>query len=56
MREKELQLKKAEKLASKGKLPKKSDKNNDDDDWEDVDEHEKDVFDKDGYFNVPDEQ
>ena len=23
-----------------------------DDDWEDVDEHEKDVFDKDGYFDV----
>lgn len=24
------------------------------DDWEDVDEHEKDVFDKDGYFDVQD--
>ena len=23
-----------------------------DDEWEDVDEHEKDVFDKDGYFDV----
>lgn len=21
--------------------------------WEDVDEHEKDIFDKDGYFDVP---
>jgi hypothetical protein len=26
----------------------------DDDIWEDVDEHEKDVFDKDGYFDVLD--
>ena len=31
------------------------DKKDEEDDWEDVDEHEKDVFDKDGYFNVPDE-
>jgi len=33
----------------------KKDKKDEEDDWEDVDEHEKDVFDKDGYFNVPDE-
>jgi hypothetical protein len=26
------------------------------DDWEDVDEHEKDVFDKDGYFDVQDSE
>jgi hypothetical protein len=25
---------------------------NDDDVWQDVDEHERDVFDKDGYFDV----
>lgn len=49
--EKELQLKKAEKLAARGKLRKKD---GSDDEWEDVvDEHEKDVFEKDGYFDVP---
>lgn len=31
---------------------KRTDK--DDEIWEDVDEHEKDVFDKDGYFDVMD--
>ena len=25
-------------------------------DWEDVDEHEKDVFDKDGYFDVQEDE
>lgn len=28
---------------------------NKDDDWEDIDEHERDVFDKDGYYDVLDE-
>jgi hypothetical protein len=37
----------------KGRIIKKPKDNNDDGDWEDVDEHEKDVFDKDGYFDVP---
>ena len=55
-REKELQLKKAEKMHAKGKLHGKKN-GGDDDEWEDVvDEHEKDVFDKDGYFDVPEEQ
>jgi len=27
-----------------------------DDDWEDIDEHERDVFDKDGYYDVLDEE
>ncbi len=40
-------MKKMEKGKNKGK------KEGEDDDWEDVDEHEKDVFDKDGYFEVP---
>lgn len=54
MREKELQLKKAEKLHAKGKLKKKNGDGESEDEWEDmVDEHEKDVFDKDGYFDVP---
>lgn len=36
---------------------KKNDKKDkDDDEWEEVDEHEKDVFDKDGYFDVPENQ
>ena len=26
------------------------------DEWEDVDEHERDVFDKDGYYNVNDDE
>ena len=34
----------------------KKEKENDDEEWEEVDDHEKDVFDKDGYFDVPDEQ
>jgi hypothetical protein len=34
---------------------KDEDKNKDDEEWEEVDEHEKDVFDKDGYFDVPDQ-
>lgn len=57
-RENELALKKAEKKMKKGglKAPKKIDHDKDDEEWEEVDEHEKDVFDKDGYFDVPDEQ
>jgi hypothetical protein len=27
--------------------------NKDDEEWEDVDEHEKEAFDKDGYFDIP---
>jgi hypothetical protein len=57
-REKELALKKAEKKLKKSgsglKAPKKEDK--DDEEWEEVDDHEKDVFDKDGYFDVPEDQ
>ena len=56
LREKEIAIKKAEKKLKKGgtiKKPKDESKANDDADWEDVDEHEKDVFDKDGYFDVP---
>ena len=34
--------------------PKQEEK--DEEEWEDVDEHEKDIFDKDGYFDVPDQQ
>ncbi len=57
-REKELALKKAEKKLKKGglKAPKKTDHDKDDEEWEEVDEHEKDIFDKDGYFDVPEEQ
>ena len=47
-------LKKAEKKWKKGTLTKK--KEEADGEWEDVDEHEKDVFDKDGYYDVPVEQ
>jgi hypothetical protein len=58
-REKELELKKAEKKMKKGTLKKKvggADEGKDSEEWEEVDEHEKDVFDKDGYFDVPDQQ
>ena len=57
-REKELALKKAEKKLKKGglKAPKKTEHDKDDEEWEEVDEHEKDIFDKDGYFDVPEEQ
>lgn len=34
---------------------KKSNKNKEENEWEDVDEHEKEAFDKDGYFEVPNE-
>ena len=27
-----------------------------DEEWEDVDEHERDVFDKDGYYDVPEDE
>lgn len=52
-REKEEQLKRATKIRSDLKTEKKREKKGDDEEWEDVDEHEKDVFDKDGYFDVP---
>ena len=54
-REKELALKKAEKRLKKGGSIKKAKDGKEDDEgeWEDVDDHEKDVFDKDGYFDVP---
>ena len=54
LREKEISMKKAEKRLKKGGgALKKAAENKDDADWEDVDDHEKDVFDKDGYFDVP---
>ena len=54
LREKEIAIKKAEKKLKKGGTIKKPKENKDDDgEWEDVDDHEKDVFDKDGYFDVP---
>jgi hypothetical protein len=56
MREKELALKKAEKRLKKGTLHAKKKEDADEEEWEEVDEHEKDVFDKDGYFDVPDQQ
>ena len=56
-REKELALKKAEKkLKRGGAQPKRTEEAKDEEEWEEVDEHEKDVFDKDGYFDVPDQQ
>jgi len=56
LREKELALKKAEKRLKKGTLKQKKKEAGDEEDWEEVDEHERDVFDKDGYFDVPDQQ
>ena len=51
-------MKKVEKKLKKGglKAPKKADHDKDDEEWEEVDEHEKDIFDKDGYFDVPEGQ
>jgi hypothetical protein len=46
---------KANKLKDEKRLQKKKERR-DDEEWEDVDEHEKDVFDKDGYFDVPEAQ
>jgi hypothetical protein len=41
----------------KSNLKKKGkDGDENDDQWEDVDEHEQDVFDRDGYFEVMDEE
>ena len=34
------------------KKPSGLDKGKNTDEWEDIDEHERDVFDKDGYYNV----
>lgn len=54
LREKEIAIKKAEKKLKKGGTIKKAKEDKGDDgEWEDVDDHEKDVFDKDGYFDVP---
>jgi hypothetical protein len=53
MKEKERALNKAQK--TKSLHSKRREEEKEDEDWEDVDEHEKDVFDKDGYFDVPDE-
>ena len=48
--------KQAKRKVAEFKRPAGFDKNNKNDDaeWEDIDEHEKDVFDKDGYFDVMD--
>ena len=54
MREKEQMLKKAEKRLGKGSKLREEGKT-EEEDWEDVEEHEKDAFDKEGYFEVPDQ-
>lgn len=51
LKEKEMQLKKGSKLKEVQKAKKQKEK--DEEEWEDVDEHEKDAFDKDGYFDIP---
>jgi len=57
IRERELAMKKAEKKLKKGGTVKKAkEEDKDEEEWEEVDEHEKDVFDKDGYFDVPENQ
>ena len=48
-------MKKAEKKLKRGG-PKRREEEKDEEEWEEVDDHEKDVFDKDGYFDVPDQQ
>lgn len=52
LKEKEMQLKKGSKLKDVQKAKKQKEK--DEEEWEDVDEHEKEAFDKDGYFDIPD--
>lgn len=44
--------KQAKRKVADFKKPASLDKREEGDEWEDVDEHEKDVFDKDGYFDV----
>lgn len=48
--------KQAKKKVAEFKRPAGFDKGNQGDEWEDIDEHERDVFDKDGYYDVADEQ
>jgi len=48
--------KQAKKKVAEFKRPAGFDKANQGDEWEDIDEHERDVFDKDGYYDVVDEQ
>jgi essential nuclear protein 1 len=57
-REKDLALRKAEKKMKKGglKAPKRNERDKDDEEWEEVDDHEKDIFDKDGFFDIPEGQ
>lgn len=38
------------------KAPKRNEKDKDDEEWEEVDDHEKDIFDKDGFFDIPEGQ
>ena len=51
-KEKEIQLKKGSKIKDLQQAKKQKEK--DEEEWEDVDEHEKEAFDKDGYFDIPD--
>lgn len=44
----------AKRKVAEFKKPSALDKGDKEGEWEDVDEHEKDVFDKDGYFDVMD--
>ena len=48
--------KQAKRKVAQFKRPAGFDDKKGEDEWEDVDEHEKDVFDKDGYYNVMDEE
>jgi len=52
--EKEInKLKRKEAMEKKlGMTRQNKDKKAEDGDWEDIDEHERDVFDKDGYYDV----
>lgn len=51
-----MEIKKAEKRLKRtggASAARKREEDKDEEEWEEVDEHEKDVFDKDGYFDVP---
>ncbi len=48
--------KQAKRKVAEFRKPAGLDSKNKDDEWEDVDEHEKDVFDKDGYYDVMEEE
>ena len=54
LRTKEI-LKKNKKILENNRK-KQNENNGDEGEWEDIDEHEKDVFDKDGYYDVPTNQ